>query len=115
MISGEPGVGKTRLANELMAHASLNGGLVLQGGCYEYEATTPYLPLAEALRDWAHAQSDDVLRERLGPSAAELAKHHTYSIKRARSDLGYDPKIGLDEGLRRFYEWALRENLDWRP
>jgi tetratricopeptide (TPR) repeat protein len=74
LISGEPGIGKTRLAHELIAYARLNGAIVLQGGCYEYEAATPYLPLAEALRDWVHAQKTDALRERLGSTAAELAK-----------------------------------------
>jgi tetratricopeptide (TPR) repeat protein len=74
LISGEPGIGKTRLAHELIAYARLNGAIVLQGGCYEYEAATPYLPLVEALRDWVHAQKTDALRERLGSTAAELAK-----------------------------------------
>jgi len=74
LISGAPGVGKTRLANEMVAHARLFGAQVLQGGCYEYEATTPYLPLTEALRDWAHAQATETLREQLGTTAAELAR-----------------------------------------
>jgi tetratricopeptide (TPR) repeat protein len=74
MISGEPGVGKSRLADELVAFIRLRGSYVLQGGCYEYEATTPYLPLIEALRDWVDGQSDTVLRDTLGSTAAELAK-----------------------------------------
>src|SRR5207248_4883697 len=44
LLSGEPGVGKTRLAQELVGHAQQNGATLLRGGCYEYEATTPYLP-----------------------------------------------------------------------
>lgn len=43
-------------------------------------------------------------------AAAELAKNHSYSIARARSDLGYEPKILREEGLQRFYEW-VRNNL----
>src|SRR5262245_49974251 len=74
MISGEPGVGKTRLADEVIVHARLVGAAVLRGGCYEYEATTPYLPFVEALRQWVHAQSPDALRARLGPLASELAR-----------------------------------------
>ncbi len=74
LISGEPGVGKTRLASEMMVLARLKGAVVLQGGCYEYEATTPYLPFVEAIRQWVHIQSRDVLVERLYSTAAELAK-----------------------------------------
>ncbi|ABW68411.1 NAD-dependent epimerase/dehydratase family protein [Desulfosudis oleivorans] len=43
-------------------------------------------------------------------SAAELAKNHSYSIDRARTDLGYEPTVSREEGLQRFYEW-VRNNL----
>lgn len=74
LISGEPGVGKTRLANEVMVYAQLSGAVVLKGGCYEYEATTPYVPLIAALREWVHVQKPDELRQNLSSMATELAK-----------------------------------------
>jgi hypothetical protein len=74
LLSGEPGVGKTRLAQELIAHVQKSGATLLRGGCYEYEATTPYLPFVEAFRDWAHRQSPGELRAALGSTAAEIAK-----------------------------------------
>jgi len=75
LISGEPGAGKSRLARELVIQASLDGAVVLQGGCYEYEATTPYLPFAEAFRRWAHDQKDDAtLRLFLGENVRQLTK-----------------------------------------
>ena len=74
LVSGEPGVGKTRLANELAVVAQLGGALVLRGGCYEYEAATPYLPFVEALRAWVHNQEPDSLRAYLDTSAAEIVK-----------------------------------------
>jgi len=74
LLSGEPGVGKTRLAQELIAHAQESGATVLRGGCYEYEATTPYLPMVEAFREWARWRSADQLRAALGATASEIAK-----------------------------------------
>jgi len=74
LLSGEPGVGKTRLAQELIAHARQSGATILRGGCYEYEATTPYLPLVEALREWVHGQSVEQLRAKLATTAVEMAK-----------------------------------------
>lgn len=74
LLSGEPGVGKTRLAQEVIAVAQSAGAVILRGGCYEYEAATPYLPFVEAFRDWVHLQSAEGLRSRLGPIAAEIAK-----------------------------------------
>lgn len=74
LLSGEPGVGKTRLAEQLIHHAQREGATVLRGGCYEYEAATPYLPFVEGLRQWVHLQSDVELREQLGATAPEIAK-----------------------------------------
>lgn len=74
LLSGEPGVGKTRLAQDLIAHAQQGGATVLRGGCYEYEATTPYLPFVEAFREWTRRQSAAQLRAALGPTASEIAK-----------------------------------------
>ena len=74
LISGEPGVGKTRLARELAVYARLQGAWVLQGGCYEFEATTPYLPFLEALRGWVRGRDPERLRSALGSMAPELAK-----------------------------------------
>jgi predicted ATPase/class 3 adenylate cyclase len=74
LLSGEPGVGKTRLAQDLIAHVQQAGSTVLRGGCYEYEATTPYLPIVEAFRDWVHVQSAQALRATLGATAPEIAK-----------------------------------------
>ncbi|MFN8472861.1 MAG: AAA family ATPase [Anaerolineae bacterium] len=74
LLSGEPGIGKTRLAHELIAEAARDGASILRGGCYEYEATTPYLPFVEALRAYVRAQPASVLRQRLGPTAPEIAR-----------------------------------------
>jgi serine/threonine-protein kinase len=52
LLSGEPGAGKSRLARELTIQAAVDGAVVLSGGCYEYEAATPYLPFVEAFRRW---------------------------------------------------------------
>ena len=69
LISGEPGIGKTRLANELAVYAQLSGAVILRGGCYEYEATTPYLPFVEAFREWVHLQPVEDIQTLMGDTA----------------------------------------------
>ena len=49
LISGEPGVGKTRLARELMTRAQISGATVLVGECFA-EGSAPYAPLAQMIR-----------------------------------------------------------------
>ena len=44
-------------------------------------------------------------------SIAMLTRHGTYSIDKARSMLGYEPAVDLDEGMRRVHEWLVAEGL----
>ncbi len=48
-ISGEAGVGKTRLVNELKQIAQSQGFSILSGNCL-YELLTPYMPIFDALK-----------------------------------------------------------------
>jgi ABC-type oligopeptide transport system substrate-binding subunit/DNA-binding SARP family transcriptional activator len=50
LISGEAGVGKTRLVEEFAQSVGGWGGRVLWGRCYEFERVLPYQPVADALR-----------------------------------------------------------------
>mgnify|MGYP001473010272 CR=1 FL=1 len=72
LISGEPGMGKTRLASELSRRAHDDGATVLFGRCDE-ELGVPFQPFVEAL---AHQVSGDVGGDLalLGPSPGELAR-----------------------------------------
>ena len=46
------------------------------------------------------------------PAAARyLARAGSHSIEKARSQLGYEPRVDLDEGMRRAEEWLRAEGL----
>ncbi len=49
LISGEPGIGKTRLVRELVTQVWVSGGRVLEGECYQ-EGIGPYAHFAQILR-----------------------------------------------------------------
>ncbi len=50
IIEGEPGIGKTRLAEALVAWAAANGAATLTARCYEGETNLAYAPLIQALQ-----------------------------------------------------------------
>jgi serine/threonine protein kinase/tetratricopeptide (TPR) repeat protein len=50
LLSGESGIGKTRLARELLAHAAVSGVRVLSGSCYN-EGGVPYAPFPQLIAD----------------------------------------------------------------
>jgi DNA-binding SARP family transcriptional activator/tetratricopeptide (TPR) repeat protein len=79
VIEGEAGIGKTRLAAELVSSVRRDGGNVLIGRAFEGEAGLAYSPVTEALQgrlrtgsDWSRAVSERGLSEaaRLVPALA---------------------------------------------
>src|ERR671919_3207147 len=50
MLVGEPGIGKTRTAQELASYAEARGAQVLWGWCYEEAGTPPYWPWLQPIR-----------------------------------------------------------------
>ena len=55
LVSGDAGVGKTRLIGEVTRLAAGRGFTVLSGQCAELGDSVPYLPLADALRGAAQS------------------------------------------------------------
>jgi class 3 adenylate cyclase len=73
MVSGEPGIGKTRLVEEAGVYGRLRGAQVLVGRCYEAEPVLPFLPFAEGIRAYVvHEPADELLKE-LGDGASDVA------------------------------------------
>lgn len=74
VIGGEPGVGKTRLTEELTEQARRREHRVLVGRCYESETAPPYIPFVEIIESAMQEVSPETLRLALGDAAGEVAK-----------------------------------------
>ena len=72
LISGEPGIGKTRLADELAADASSRGVRVAWGRCWEGGGAPAYLPWVDVLRSLILNEPRE--RERHSALAPEIAQ-----------------------------------------
>jgi tetratricopeptide (TPR) repeat protein len=74
LVTGEAGIGKTRLVQEAAELAHSTGGLVAQARCYEAERSLFLQPLAEAVRTVALALPPARLAAAAGAAAGPLAE-----------------------------------------
>ena len=74
LLAGEPGIGKSRLADELMATARSRGASVAVGRCWEAGGAPAYWPWVQSLRAHLREMEPEALRAQLGAGAADLAQ-----------------------------------------
>jgi DNA-binding SARP family transcriptional activator/tetratricopeptide (TPR) repeat protein len=74
LLGGEPGIGKSRLAEELIAHAGARGARVLVGRCWEAGGAPAYWPWVQSLRPYLRDSDAESLRSQLGEGAADVAR-----------------------------------------
>src|SRR5260221_4531090 len=74
LLSGEPGIGKTRLLDETAARAAAAGVRVAWGRCWEAGAAPAYFPFATALGALWRALDDDQRGRLVTPEAAPAAE-----------------------------------------
>ena len=74
-VSGESGIGKTRLVAEFARRAAQTGARVLVGGCVEMSGgELPYGPIVDALRPLSRSPLREQLAPLLGPTHEELGR-----------------------------------------
>ncbi|WP_432102251.1 ATP-binding protein [Streptomyces sp. bgisy091] len=98
LLTGEVGVGKTRLVGETARRAAAAGTAVLWGAGHDEEGHTPYGVFAEALDAWL-VERDTAQRARIGTEYPELASFLP-SLGRAREGTGRSPEEERDRLFR---------------
>jgi ABC-type oligopeptide transport system substrate-binding subunit/DNA-binding SARP family transcriptional activator len=108
LVSGEAGVGKTRLAGEFVRQLRWQGACVLSGRCYEFERFLPYQPVAEALGGVVPAMTRPELEAHPAWVLVEVARlvpellEKVPGLDAAPALRSEEERLRLFEGLARF-------------
>jgi len=126
-VSGEAGMGKSRLLLEFRKHAEETGVKWLEGHCVSYGRMTPYLPFIDIAKDYFGVQESDndkTIIGRVEEGVAGWSERSRNAVSYLRFLLNVDPgdettatmdpmerRAGIFEGLRAL----LREASADRP
>ena len=103
LLSGDPGIGKTRTADQLSTYARVRGARVYSGRCHEGDGQPPYWPWAEALRGYVLDADPVGLRWQLGSRAADVAQIVPELAERL-GDVGEPPDMGTEQARFRIFD-----------
>ena len=73
VVSGEPGIGKTRVVTQLARTAADRGARVLWGRCHEADVSPAYWPWVPVVRELAGPRPADAVRALLSPGEMPMS------------------------------------------
>ncbi|MBI3802016.1 MAG: AAA family ATPase [Deltaproteobacteria bacterium] len=103
LLTGEPGIGKTRLASELATSAYLHGVQVFISRCYEGEGAPPFWPWVQIVRAAISARDPQTLRAEMEAGAAAIAQV-VPEVQERLPDLPSLPVLEPEQARFRFFD-----------
>lgn len=104
-VSGEPGIGKTRLVRELMGVAQATGARVLADGCH-VEGGPPYAPLAGMMREAFEDPAGPAIPEFILADLLTLAPHLRPHYPHIPPNPPLDPQFEQQRVFDSFTTWC---------
>jgi len=112
LLSGEAGIGKSRLVAEAKTYATAQGFLLLQGQCFPTDRSCPYAPLLDLLRAHLATSSPEQVVAEMGSLASALSPLLP-DLLPLPSDLPSLPPLDPEQEKRRLF--AALAHLFLRP
>jgi DNA-binding CsgD family transcriptional regulator len=123
LIAGEPGIGKTTLAQEFAARAAKRGTRILWGRSGDREGSPPYWPWAQALRQFADAGNGRMFSAPRDKYISLVLPELSAKLVSERSSLRDDESVRFHvaDAVRAFFQRAAKhksvvvvlEDLHW--
>jgi eukaryotic-like serine/threonine-protein kinase len=107
MLAGEPGIGKTRLAQEVADYAQQRGVRALWGRCHSSQGAPSYWPWLQILRSHMQDLSVQRLYAEIGEGAAAIAEVIP-EVKEQFPDLKSPPALEPHQARFRLFDSITR-------
>src|SRR6266568_5115292 len=110
LLSGEPGIGKTRLAEALTVEALRRGAAVFSGRSTQAEGAPPYWPWVQILRSLIRDVGEEEFGRLAGPALVQILQ----VVPELRGHFPDAPSVSVDDEQARFriYDSVTRVLLD---
>ena len=102
LVSGEAGVGKSRLVRAMVERARANGFVTLQGACFEADRAQPYAPILDLIRVLSTTASPALAAHYFAPAATELVTLFP-ELRQILPDAAPHPASDPEEDRRRLF------------
>jgi predicted ATPase len=96
LLSGEAGIGKSRLVQEAKAYAIDLNFRVIQGNCFPTDLTCPYAPLLDLIHSLIGASDFTEIQALLKPDAHELYPLLPQVVSQVTNETITQPLISLE-------------------
>ena len=103
LLVGEPGIGKTRTAEELATYARVRGAKVHWGRSHEGEGAPAYWPWAQAIRSYVREADPVALAWELGQGAGDVAQLAP-EVRERLGDVSEPPELEPEQARFRFFD-----------
>ena len=106
-ISGEAGIGKSRLVNETKKYATNHGLMILQGNCFEPDHALPYAPFLDLLRTFILTLSPNQISREFGKSTAVMVRLIP-ELASSLPDILYSPTSDPESEKQRLFQALMQ-------
>ena len=107
MMVGEPGIGKTRTAQELATIADQQGAKVIWGRCHEGGGAPPYWPWIQSIRSYVRSVDSERLAAEMGHGASDIAEILP-ELRQKLTGLSASPSLEPEQARFRLFDSIVR-------
>jgi tetratricopeptide (TPR) repeat protein len=107
LVTGDPGIGKTRLVEQVASYAQMRDAQVLWGRCYEGDGAPPYWPWSQIIRAYVLGHDPEAVAGVMGAGAPDIAQMES-EVGRRLPGLAAPPRLGAEEARFRLFDSVTR-------